>query len=164
MLVLFVRSCVPLLFFFCRSHTRPPLYLVLGHLQVGDLQVHHQVGKLQCHQQILVLVVVAGKPANFFFCFRKMSPAMKVAATTLPSHIELMIQVLADSSIWCRANIWATLSDVVWQAHSAEYSNMRTSAEVTKYYKGPSSWNYMLAEPTEGIHGIWMADAIEVIH
>ena len=72
-----------------------------------------------------------------------MSPAMKVAATTLPSNIELVISVLADSAVWSRARIWVVLSDIVWQAHSAEYSNMRTSAEATKYYKGYNAGLYL---------------------
>jgi len=70
-----------------------------------------------------------------------MSPSMEVAAA-LPG-IELMIQVLASDSIWARAKVWTVLSDVVWSAHSSEYSNMRTSHEVISYYKGYNAGLYI---------------------
>ena len=72
----------------------------------------------------------------------KMSPSMEVAAAALPG-IELMIQVLASDSIWARANVRTVLSDVVWSAHSSEYSNMRTSSEVITYYKGYNAGLYI---------------------
>ena len=74
---------------------------------------------------------------------RKMSPAMAAAATSLPSNIELMVQVLSSDSIWTRARIWVVLSDVVWKAHSSEYSNQRTSSEVIAYYKGYNAGLYI---------------------
>ena len=73
----------------------------------------------------------------------KMSPAMQKVVESVPTGIEVMIQVLADGEVWCRAKIWTVLSDIIWKSHSAEYSNMRSSEEVLKYYRGYSSGLYI---------------------
>ena len=80
----------------------------------------------------------------------KMSPSMQKAVEKVPTGIEVMIQVLADDEVWCRARIWTVLSDIIWKSHSSEYSNMRSAQEVLKYYKGYISGLYIrrLSEAT----------------
>ena len=72
-----------------------------------------------------------------------MSPGMQQATEHVPTGIEVMIQVLADDDLWCRAKIWTVLSDIIWKSHASEYSNMRSAEEVQKYYKGYSSGLYI---------------------
>lgn len=73
----------------------------------------------------------------------KMSPHMQKAVESVPTGIEVMIQVLADDDVWCRARIWTVLSDIIWKSHSSEYSNMRSAEEVLKHYRGYSSGLYI---------------------
>ena len=67
---------------------------------------------------------------------QKVSPTVSQLRDELPSGAEVMVRILADGPTWTKARIWCVLSQIVWQAHSAEYSNFRSADERLKYYKG----------------------------
>ena len=57
--------------------------------------------------------------------------------------IEVIIRVLADEEIWQKAKIWAVVSHPVWQAHAREYSGLKTSDDIIKYYRAYSKGMYI---------------------
>ena len=76
-------------------------------------------------------------------CSGNMSATVAQLRDELPSNAEVMVRVLADGPTWTKAKICCTLSHVVWQSHSAEYSGLKTAEDCLKYYKGCSWGTYL---------------------
>ena len=74
---------------------------------------------------------------------QKTSENMENLRAQAPTGIEIIIRVLADESIWQKAKIWAVVSHPVWQAHSREYSGLKTSDDIIKYDRAYSKGMYI---------------------
>ena len=74
---------------------------------------------------------------------QKVSPTVSQLRDELPTGAEVMVRILADGTTWAKARIWCVLSQIVWQAHAAEYSGLRSAEECLKYHKGYSWGSYL---------------------
>ena len=74
---------------------------------------------------------------------QKVSPTVSQLRDELPTGAEVMVRILADGPTWAKARIWCVLSQIVWQAHAAEYSGLRSAEECLKYHKGYSWGSYL---------------------
>ena len=72
----------------------------------------------------------------------KQSARMSALKSDCASGLEVIIRIMSDDEIWCRADVWSVASNPVWMAASAEYWEMRSADDALKHYSGFARGDY----------------------